>query len=61
MPRNRYRGPPITLGNMRANGVRSLAVRCLICHHKAVLAGDASPDRDGLTPSPKTWASEQIR
>jgi hypothetical protein len=37
MPPNRYRGPPMTLGNMRANGVRSLAVYCWACHHKAVL------------------------
>lgn len=31
--------PPMTLGNMRANGARSLAVTCLshFCHHKAVL------------------------
>jgi hypothetical protein len=27
MPPNRYRGMPMTLGNMRENGVRSLAVR----------------------------------
>jgi hypothetical protein len=26
MPSNRYRGPPMTLGNMRENGVRSLTV-----------------------------------
>ena len=41
---NRYRGPPMTLGNMRANGVRSLTVSCLICHHRAVLAVDTWPD-----------------
>jgi hypothetical protein len=44
MPPNRYRGPPMTLGNMRVNGVRSLSVRCLICHHQAVLAVDEWPD-----------------
>ena len=27
---------PMTLGNMRENGVRSLAVSCWICHHRAV-------------------------
>jgi hypothetical protein len=26
MPPNRYRGPPVTLANMRVNGVRSLAI-----------------------------------
>jgi hypothetical protein len=25
---------PVTLGNMRANGVRSLDVSCWQCHHK---------------------------
>jgi hypothetical protein len=38
MPPNRYRGPPMTLGNMRTNGVRSLAVHCWACHHEAVLS-----------------------
>jgi hypothetical protein len=28
---------PMTLGNMRANGVRSLAVHCERCHHQALL------------------------
>jgi hypothetical protein len=41
MPPNRYRGPPMTLGNMRENGMRSLAVYCWACHHQAVLAVDA--------------------
>ena len=27
----------MTLGNMRANGVRSLAVYCSACHHQAVI------------------------
>jgi len=41
--------PPMTLGNMPANGVRTLAVRCdnWRCHHQAVLGvsgyGDAIP------------------
>jgi hypothetical protein len=33
-----------TLGNMRANGVRSLAVSCHLCHHEAVLSADSWPD-----------------
>jgi hypothetical protein len=37
-------GPPMTLGNMRANGVRSLAVSCHLCHHQAVLSADPWPD-----------------
>jgi hypothetical protein len=37
-------GPPMTLGNMRANGVRSLDVSCHLCHHEAVLSADPWPD-----------------
>jgi hypothetical protein len=35
---------PMTLGNMRANGVRSIAVSCWQCHHEAVLCADCWPD-----------------
>jgi hypothetical protein len=34
----------MTLGNMRANGVRSLDVSCLLCHHRAILSADPWPD-----------------
>jgi hypothetical protein len=37
-------GPPTTLGNMRANGVRSLAVSCSLCYHRAILSADPWPD-----------------
>ena len=30
----------MTLGNMRALGVRSLAVTCELCHHEAVLSAE---------------------
>ena len=47
MPPNRYRGPPMTLENMRAQGVRSLWVVCELCRHDAVVNvdgyGDAVP------------------
>ena len=33
-------GPPMTLGNMRALGARSLAVTCELCHHEAVLPAE---------------------
>ena len=39
----------MTLGNMRKNGVRSLAVRCVNCHHEAALDVD---DHDGAVPVP---------
>jgi hypothetical protein len=35
-----YRGPPMTLANMRKNGVRSLKVTCNICHHSALINVD---------------------
>jgi hypothetical protein len=35
---------PMTLGNMRELGVRSLDVSCWNCHHKAVLSADRWPD-----------------
>jgi hypothetical protein len=28
----------MTLGNMRANGVRSLAVSCHLCHHETIIS-----------------------
>jgi len=31
-PFERHTGPPMTLGNMRENGVRRLAVYCERCH-----------------------------
>jgi hypothetical protein len=34
----------MTLGNMRANGVRSLDVSCSLCHHRAILSADPWPD-----------------
>ena len=37
----RYRGRPMTLANMRENGVRSLSVACELCHHEPVLNVDA--------------------
>jgi hypothetical protein len=46
MANNRSNDPsePMTLGNMRANGVRSLDVSCWRCHHRAILSADCWPD-----------------
>jgi hypothetical protein len=35
---------PMTLGNMRENGVRSPDVSCWNCPHRAVLSADRWPD-----------------
>ena len=35
---------PMTLGNMRELGVRSLAVTCEMCHHEVVLPADLWSD-----------------
>jgi hypothetical protein len=40
----RYQGPPMTLANMRAQGVRSLSVSYWHCHHGAALIVDRWPD-----------------
>jgi hypothetical protein len=36
--------PPMTLANMRANGVRSILATCETCQHEAVLDADQWPD-----------------
>jgi hypothetical protein len=35
---------PMTLGSMRANGVRSLDVSCWECHHRAIMSAEPWPD-----------------
>jgi hypothetical protein len=40
-------GPPMTLGNIRANGVRSLAVSCWKCHHRTIMSADVTVERLG--------------
>ncbi len=40
MAKARYPITPMTLGNMRKLGARSLAVTCELCHHGAVLCAD---------------------
>jgi hypothetical protein len=50
--REKYTGPPMTLGNMRRNGVRRLVVYCegRGCHRRSILDVDAYPD-DAPVPS----------
>jgi hypothetical protein len=38
-----YTGPPMDLDNMRTNGVRSLSVYRLACHHDADVNVDSQP------------------
>ena len=35
---------PMMLGNMRANGVRSLDVSCWLCHHRVIMSADRWSD-----------------
>jgi hypothetical protein len=50
--RIRYEIEPMTLGNMRELGVRSLDVSCWNCQHRAVLSADRWPDNGAhLRPS----------
>jgi hypothetical protein len=44
MGRFKHLMEPMTLGNMRANGVRSLDVSCRQCHDRAILSADPWPD-----------------
>ena len=44
MANARYPITPMTLGNMRDLGVRSLAVTCDLCQHAAVLPADRWPN-----------------
>jgi hypothetical protein len=37
-------GPPMTLANMRANGVRPVIATCEACGHKADVIVDALPE-----------------
>jgi hypothetical protein len=43
--RSRFNDPiePMNLGNMRANGVRSLAIYCHQCHHETIINADHWP------------------
>jgi hypothetical protein len=52
MPMPRFNEPfePMSLGNMRQLGVRSLAVYCWRCYHQAVLSADRWPgDKPEMT------------
>jgi hypothetical protein len=44
MTRSPALSSPMTLGNMRSQGVRSLSGSCWLCHHGAVLLVDRWPD-----------------
>jgi hypothetical protein len=42
------RGPPMTLANMRQNGVRAVIATCQSCLHKADVNVDALPETIGV-------------
>jgi hypothetical protein len=47
----------MTLGNMRAQGVRSLAVTCWLCHHGAVMSADPWPMKSACRGSARAWCA----
>ena len=59
MPTRRFDAPiePMTLGNMRRLGVRSLAVSCSICHHEAIMSAEPWPDESRCRPSGRAWCA----
>ena len=59
MAPTRFNDPiqPMTLGNMRSNGVHSLAVSCHLCHHEAVINAAAWSDE---LPVPN-WREQPAR
>jgi hypothetical protein len=57
MSDRRYIGPPMTLGNMRANGVRRLDISCWICHHAAVLDMDSYATTCRCRGSVRAWSA----
>jgi hypothetical protein len=46
---------PMTLGNMRSLGVRSIAVTCELCHHAAVLSVEPWHDDVPVPLSVGAW------
>jgi hypothetical protein len=48
--RSREPSPPMTLGNMRSNGIRRLSVSCPCCHHQVEFNVDHMLD-DVVVPS----------
>jgi hypothetical protein len=53
---------PITLGNMRANGVRSLDVSCWQCHYRAIISAAPWPnDIPVPTFGPRTHGVHALR
>jgi hypothetical protein len=57
MPPIRYRGPPMTLANMRAQGVRSLWVVCEFCRHDAVINVDGYGEPCRSLRSARAWCA----
>jgi hypothetical protein len=53
MPARSHAGPPMTLGNMRASGVRRLDVSCWPCHHSAILDVEGFDDDAGAVVQPR--------
>jgi hypothetical protein len=60
MPNNRYGSPPMTLANMRANGVSSLSATCEICHHEALMNVDDFEDAVPVPAIRPIWSASAV-
>ena len=47
-PSQRFKGPPMSLANMRENGVHAVIATCQACGHKADVNVDALPASTGV-------------
>jgi hypothetical protein len=54
-------GPPMTLGNMREQGVQHLIAYCLndACRHQALIDMSNCPDGTQLAPLGRGWCAVQ--
>ena len=54
-------GPPMTLANMRQNGVRAVTATCQACAHQADVSVDALPETLTVPEAGKRFRGRQLR
>ena len=55
----KYRGPPMTLGNMRENGVHAVTAECRACGHKSDVVVDQLPETTAVPEAGKRMRCSQ--